>query len=329
MAGFSKIIGHESTIQHLRQALAADRVAHAYLIEGEDGSGKKLIAQTFAEALQCQQLKDDACGECVSCHKAASHNHPDILYVTHEKPNLISVGEIRSQLVGDVQVRPYESPYKVYIVEDAEKMNTEAQNALLKTLEEPPEYAVILLLTVNAQSLLETIRSRCVKLELKPVKDELVEAYLMEHLQIPDYQARLCLAFAQGSIGKAMELASSESFAQIRSTAVMLVSRAREMEISQLAGIVREMTQYKVTIRDFLDILAVWYRDVLYCKATTKADALIFRDQLQQIRQTARTSSYEGIETILEAIRVAQRRLEANVNFDLTMELLFMTIKEN
>ena len=151
----------------------------------------------------------------------------------------------------------------------------------------------------------------------------------MEHLQIPDYQARLCLAFAQGSIGKAMELASSESFAQIRSTAVMLVSRAREMEISQLAGIVREMTRYKVTIRDFLDILAVWYRDVLYFKATTKADALIFRDQLQQIRQTARTSSYEGIETILEAIRVAQRRLEANVNFDLTMELLFMTIKEN
>ncbi len=329
MAGFSKIIGHENTIEHLKHALAADRVAHAYLIEGEDGSGKKLIAETFAEALQCERLKDDACGGCPSCHKAETHNHPDIIYVTHEKPNLLSVSEIRTQLVGDVQIRPYESAYKVYIVEDAEKMNTEAQNALLKTLEEPPEYAVILLLTVNSAALLDTIRSRCVKLDLKPVKDELVERYLMEHLQIPDYQARLCLAFAQGSIGKAMELASSENFSRIRATALMLVSRAKEMEISQLSATVREVSQYKVTIGEFLDILSVWYRDVLYFKATRNADPLIFRDQLQQIRATARTSSYEGIEAILEAIKVAGRRLEANVNFDLAMELLFMTIKEN
>ena len=329
MAGFSKIIGHESTIEHLKQALSADRVAHAYLIEGEEGSGKMLIARTFAQALQCTRLKDDACGECQSCRKAESMNHPDIIYITHEKPNLISVGEIRTQLVGDVLIRPYESSRKVYIVEDAEKMNAEAQNALLKTLEEPPEYAVILLLTVNSASLLETIRSRCVKLDLKPVRDELVETYLMEHLQIPDYQARLCLAFAQGSIGKAMELASSENFTQIRATALMLVSRAKEMEVSQLAAVVRQIAQYKVTIGEFLDILAVWYRDVLYFKATRKADDLIFRDQIQQIRATARTSSYEGIEAILEAIRVAGRRLEANVNFDLAMELLFMTIKEN
>ena len=329
MAGFSGIIGHEQTIEHLKHALESERIAHAYLIEGEEGSGKKLLAETFAQALQCENLKADACGTCTSCHQAQTHNHPDIIYVTHEKPNLISVDEIRTQLVGDVLIRPYSSRYKVYIVEDAEKMNPAAQNALLKTLEEPPEYAVILLLTVNSASLLDTIRSRCVKLALKPVQDALVEKYLMEHLQIPDYQARLCLAFAQGSIGKAMELAASENFAQIRTTALMLVSRAREMEVSQLAGIVRDMAQYKVTIGEFLDILAVWYRDVLYFKATRNVEALIFRDQIQQIRATARTSSYEGIETILKAITAAKQRLDANVNFDLTMELLFMTIKEN
>lgn len=329
MAGFSDIIGHEETTAHLRGALREERTAHAYLIEGAEGTGKKLIARTFAEALLCERLKDDACGECASCRQAQSHNHPDIRYVTHEKPNLISVGEIRSQVVGDVMIRPYSRPWKVYIIEDAEKMNPEAQSALLKTLEEPPAYVVILLLTVNSAALLDTVRSRCVRLELKPVKDEQIERYLMEHLQIPDYQAKLCLAFAQGSIGKAMALASSENFAQIRAAALMLVTRAKEMEVSALAGVVKDVAQYKVTIDDFLDILSVWYRDVLYFKATRDVEALIFRDQFAQIRAAARTSSYEGLEQILEAIRTARVRLDANVNFDLTMELLFMTIKEN
>ena len=329
MAGFKDIIGHEQTVAHLRRSIESDKVAHAYLIQGETGTGKRLLADTFAQALLCSAPGSEACGTCHDCRQVLSGNHPDIVYVTHEKPGLISVDEIRKQVVGDVQIKPYNGKYKIYIIEEAEKMNQQAQSALLKTLEEPPSYVVILLLTVNAAALLETIRSRCIQLTLQPVSDELVEQYLMDHLQIPDYQARLCLAFAQGSIGKAMELASSESFAQIRRTALMVATKVRDMDVSQIASVVREVTQYKVSIGEFLDILAVWYRDVLYFKATRTADSLIFRDQLQQIRQTAKLSSYEGIETILEAIRTAKQRLDANVSFDLTMELLFMTIKEN
>ena len=329
MARFADIIGHEQTIAHLRRSIETDKVAHAYLIQGEAGTGKRLLADTFAQALECTAPGSETCGTCHDCRQAESGNHPDIIYVTHEKPGVISVAEIRTQVVGDIQIKPYNGRYKIYIIEEAEKMNASAQNALLKTLEEPPSYAVIILLTVNAATLLETIRSRCIQLTLQPVSDDLVEKYLMEHLQIPDYQARLCLAFAQGSIGKAMELAGSESFAQIRRTALMVATKVRDMDVSQITDVVKEVTQYKVSIGEFLDILAVWYRDVLYFKATRTADSLIFRDQLQQIRQTAKLSSYEGIETILEAIKTAKQRLDANVSFDLTMELLFLTIKEN
>ena len=249
--------------------------------------------------------------------------------MTHEKPGSIGVDDIRDQLVGDVMIKPYNGKYKIYIVEEAEKMTPQAQNALMKTLEEPPAYAVILLLTTNASVLLDTIRSRCVLLNLKPVPDEKVRRYLMEHLEIPDYQAEICVAFAQGSIGKAVTLASSENFNAIKASAMHLMSTVKEKDINDVINTVKEVQQYKVDIRDYLDILAVWFRDVLYFKATRDVDGVIFKDQLKNIRKSASTSSYEGLEQILNAIQTAKTRLDANVNFDLTMELLFLTIKEN
>lgn len=329
MSGFKDIIGHEQTLEHLKNAIHSGKVSHAYLIQGETGSGKRTLADAFAMTLQCEKGETDACGACHSCRQAASRNHPDIIYVTHEKPNSIGVDEIRTQLVGDVMIKPYNGKYKIYIVAEAEKMTVQAQNALLKTLEEPPAYAVILLLTTNAASLLETIRSRCVLLGLKPVQDDLVRRYLMEHMEIPDYQADICVAFAQGSIGKAMTLASSENFNAIKAAALQLLGHVKEMDINEIIGAVKSIVQYKISIGDYLDILAVWFRDVLYFKATRDVDGIIFRDQLKNIRNCARTSSYEGLETILQAIQTAKVRMNANVNFELTMELLFLTIKEN
>lgn len=329
MAGFRDMIGHEQTIEHLQNAIQSNKVSHAYLFQGEPGSGKGMMADAFAMTLQCSENGTDACGHCHSCRQAVGRNHPDIIYVTHEKPGSIGVDDIRDQLVGDVMIKPYNGKYKIYIVEEAEKMTPQAQNALLKTLEEPPAYAVILLLTTNASVLLDTIRSRCVLLNLKPVPDEKVRRYLMEHLEIPDYQAEICVAFAQGSIGKAVTLASSENFNAIKASAMHLMSTVKEKDINDVINTVKEVQQYKVDIRDYLDILAVWFRDVLYFKATRDVDGVIFKDQLKNIRKSASTSSYEGLEQILNAIQTAKTRLDANVNFDLTMELLFLTIKEN
>ncbi len=329
MAGFKDIIGREREIGHLTQAMRTGKVSHAYIFSGDKGTGKQRLADAFAMALQCTDGSEPPCGHCHSCRQAMSGNHPDIIHVRHEKPNSIGVEDVREQLVGDVQIRPYNGKYKIYIIPEAEKLTVQAQNAILKTIEEPPEYAVILLLATNEQVFLDTIRSRCVLLSLKPVPDAQVKAYLMEEIQIPDYEADICAAFAQGNIGKAVRLASSEDFNAIKSSAMKLIRSAGRMEISEIIDYVREVQDYKISIQDYLDILALWYRDMVYFKATRDVNGIIFKDELRTIRETVKICSYEGVEEVMKAIETAKARLAANVNFDLTMELLFLVIKEN
>jgi DNA polymerase-3 subunit delta' len=280
-------------------------------------------------ALQCEQGGIEPCGECHSCRQALSHNQPDIIFISHEKPNTIGVEDIRDQINNDIGIKPYSSPRKIYIMNEGEKMTPQAQNALLKTLEEPPEYAVILILTTNVDELLPTIRSRCVVLHMKPVKDALVKQFLMEELGVPDYKANICVAFARGNIGKAKLLASSEEFEKVKDEAITLVKYINDMEINEIVKAIKKISEYKLDVNDYLDILSVWYRDVLLYKATKDINSIVFREELPQIKRVADRSTYEGIETIVNALQQAQKRLEANVNFDLTMELLLLTIKEN
>ena len=223
----------------------------------------------------------------------------------------------------------YSSPYKIYIVDEAEKLSPQAQNALLKTIEEPPAYAVILLLTANTGMLLPTILSRCVVLDLKPVPSEKIKKYLMEELELPDYKADVCTAFAQGNVGKAKRLALSDSFSEMMEHAIHLVKYISEMDVSDLTEDLKKIGTYKIDINDYLDLLMVWYRDVLMFKATQDADLLIFKEELGAIRDKAKNSSYEGLECILKALDKAKIRLNANVNFDMVMELLLLTMKEN
>ena len=251
------------------------------------------------------------------------------MYVSHEKPNKIGVEDIRAQINGDIAIKPYSSPRKIYIMNEGEKMTVQAQNALLKTLEEPPEYAVILILTTHVEALLPTVLSRCVVLNMKPVSDALVKKYLMEELAVPDYKANICVAFARGNIGKAKLLASSEEFEKVRDEAITLVKYINDMEVNEIVKAIKKITEYKFDVNDYLDILSAWYRDVLLFKATKDVNSLIFKEEIQQIMRVSDRSTYEGIETIVNALQQAKRRLEANVNFDLTMELLLLTIKEN
>ncbi len=329
MAKFSDIIGQEQLKEHLQNAIKMKKVSHAYIINGERNSGKEFISRIFAMTLQCEKQDIEPCGVCHSCKQALSKNQPDIIRVMHEKPNTIGVEDIRTQINSDVAIKPYSSPRKIYIINEGEKMTVQAQNALLKTLEEPPEYAVILILTTNADLLLPTIRSRCVLLNMKPVRDELVKKYLMEELQIPDYKANICTAFARGNVGRAKQLAVSEEFDQVKEEAVMLLKYIKEMELSEIVAAIKKITEHQFDVTDYLDILSIWYRDVLMFKATNDANYLIFREEIPYIRKVADKTSYEGIETILEALEKAKSRLNANVNFDLTMELLLLTIQEN
>lgn len=329
MPGFSDVLGHEQTIAHMKSAIAANKVSHAYLLAGEKGSGKKLLAGIFARTLQCEAHGSEPCGKCHSCIQAESGNQPDIIYVTHEKPGSISVDDIRGQVNGDIQIKPYSSPYKIYIIDEAEKLTQQAQNALLKTIEEPPAYAIIMLLTANEGMLLQTIKSRCVTLTMKPVPLPMICQYLMEELQIPDYRADICVAFSQGNVGKARRLATSDSFGEMLEHALHMVKYISEMEPSDLVEDLKKINTYKMDIQDYLDLLMVWYRDVLMFKATRDADSLVFSNELNSIRDKAKDSSYEGLECIIKALEKAKVRLNANVNFDMAMELLLLTMKEN
>lgn len=329
MAGFKDIVGHEQIIEHLKTAIEMGKVSHAYILNGPDLSGKMMIAEAFARALLCEKQDPDGCGECRSCRQSDDRNNPDIIYVKHDKPNTISVDDIRTQLNNDIVIKPYSNQYKIYIVDEAEKMNQQAQNALLKTIEEPPVYAVIMLLTTNADSFLQTIRSRCITLNLKSVKNDVIKSYLMTEKKIPDYQADVCAAFAQGVVGKAIKLASSDDFNELKESALSLIKRLDDIDLYEMGEAIKQISDYKLQVQDYFDLITVWYRDVLYMKATNDVNGLIFKDEVYDIKKQASKHSYHGIETIIEALDKAKLRINANVNFDLVIELLLMTIKEN
>ena len=130
MSDFKDILGNETLKNHFKTAIRQQKISHAYIIEGEKGSGKKMLAEAFAKILQCEQRKaeqEEACGSCPSCKQMESRNHPDVIWVNHEKPNIISVKEVREQIVNTIDVMPYKGPYKIYMIDEAEKMNIAAQ----------------------------------------------------------------------------------------------------------------------------------------------------------------------------------------------------------
>lgn len=329
MAGFQNMIGHKQVITHLQNAIKMDKVSHAYIIHGEHGSGKSILAETLAMTLQCEKGGTEPCGVCHSCKQAISRNQPDIIHVTHETPNTIRVDDIRTQVNGDIEIKPYSSKYKIYIIDEADKLNQQAQNALLKTIEEPPSYAIVLLLVSNIGALLPTILSRCVTLKLGRIDDKLIKEYLMENLNVPDYTADICVAFAGGYLGRAVELASNEDFNNMKRDILSLLKDITQMELSDLVNRVKALQDYKLRMDEFFDIMIMWFRDVLLFKATNDRNGILFKDEASSVVKQAGRSGYDGIQNILEALEKAKARLAANVNFELVLELLLLVIKEN
>ncbi len=328
MQGFQQIVGHESVIQHLQNAIESGKVSHAYILHGEEGSGKKTLAAAFAKTLQCEEGSRSSCNHCISCMQADSNNHPDILWVTHEKAS-IGVDDIRNQVNGDIQIKPYSRRYKIYIIDSADKLTEAAQNALLKTMEEPPEYAVIILLANNINRLLPTVLSRAVLLSLRPVDKQLIKEFLITRHFVPDYMARLAADFSGGNVGKAIKYASSEEFEKTKDDVLHILKYMDDMEIYEIISGLKTIAANKSSIDDYLDLILLWYRDILMLKATNDPNLLLYKEEYQFIKKQANIRGYDEIENIINAIDKAKLRLRANVNFDITIELMLLTIKEN
>lgn len=327
MFSFSEIVGHEQIKEHMQAAIRDKKPFHAYLFQGEEGVGKEALARTFAAGLQCQsESADKPCKECVSCRQMESGNQPDVIWVTREKASL-GVDEIREQLCNTMDIKPFSSPYKIYLVPEAEKMTEAAQNALLKTIEEPPEYGIVILMTSNISALLPTIQSRCLTMEFRPLSTVVVESYVKEHCQVPDYQARASAAFAQGNLGKAMRYAKSEDFIERKDHIISLLRHVEQMDLSEMLAVIKDLGTRKDEVRDYIDLMVLWYRDVLLFKATKDINQLLFQDEASYISREASHRSYEKIEEILQAFEKAKVRLRANVNFDIMMELMLLALK--
>lgn len=329
---FSGIIGQDAVKNHLISAVRSGKIRSAYIFDGEEGSGKMMVAKAFASYILCEngpysgapgnENVFDSCGECPSCKRIMHDNSPDVIYVTHEK-TVVSVDDIREQLSDTISTRPYISKKKIYIVDDAEKMNNQAQNALLKTLEEPPDYAVIILLSKNAWSFLPTVLSRCVKLSMKPLLMEEVQAYLMKNKALPDYMARLFAMFSQGNLGKAINAASDEGFIEKRGAVVELMRSIKGKPLYEYSKKAAELSSDKEGLQQFFDLLLLWYRDVLLYKSCLDESRLCFRDESFTIRQQAKDLSYQKINAIFDAIDEARMKINFNVRADVTLTELF------
>lgn len=325
---FKDIVGHEDIIRHFRSSIEMDKISHAYIINGEVDSGKKMLAKAFVATLQCEEGGVEPCGTCKSCLKISTGNHPDVTIVTHEKPNVISVEEIREKVVESIYTKPYESKYKIYVIPDAHLMNAQAQNALLKTIEEPPEYGIIILLTSNLNRLLETVLSRCIVLNTKPIRERDMLQHLVKELGLTEEKAYFCLDFAQGNLGKAIKLATNSEYVQVIDSVVGVLKKIQDMDVDDLASALEQIQKFKMSINDYMDLMMMWYRDVLMLKVTGNIDKLLFKGEYSTMKKQAQVHSYKAIEDKIDAIARAKRRLDVNANFDVTMELLLLTLKE-
>ena len=323
METFRSVVGHKRVISYLQESVRGGHVSHAYLLDGPDGVGKRLVAKIFAATLLCTEGGTEPCGRCLSCRQVDSGNQPDITWVTHEK-SIITVGEIRQQLCNVVQVKPMAGPYRIFIVDEAERMNAEAQNALLKTLEEPPSYAVILLLTNNAESLLPTIRSRSVLLQMLPApENELVE-WLMDREKLPDYRARLAAAYAGGSPGQALACARSEEFQKQRDAAVSMMKAVPTMREDRMSQLAKDFAGAKDAQETLLGLLLVWLRDVLAYKAIGPKARLMFAEDADSVAFHAEGLSYEDIMKLSGDIGTIRANRAVNVNMEIAFWLYLL-----
>ena len=325
MYTFEEIRGNTPLVEQLRRSAASGRSSHAYLFLGGAGAGKRLIANTFAKALQCEGEKRP-CDSCKSCHAFNHGNHPDVIYFQQLKNGkTYTIEDVREQLLETVDLKPFQYEKKIYIIEKADTLNIQSQNALLKTLEEPPAHAVFLLLAERAEAFLPTILSRVVVMKIRPLSAETIADYLMQAGHLAE-ESHILSAYAQGRIGQALELVEDEGFREMRQDILGKLEALPSMSEGDAYLLAKDLEGYKNDLR-FLDIMELWYRDLLTAKSLREEGYLIQRDKKDAIFRAAKEPA-ALLAKKAAAVRTARMRLAQNANFRLTMEVMLMDLKE-
>ena len=325
MYTFEEIRGNTPLVEQLRRSAASGRSSHAYLFLGGAGAGKRLNANTFAKALQCEGTHRP-CDSCKSCHAFNHGNHPDVIYFQPLKNGkTYTIEDVREQLLETVDLKPFQYEKKIYIIEKADTLNIQSQNALLKTLEEPPAHAVFLLLAERAEAFLPTILSRVVVMKIRPLSAETVADYLMQAGHTAE-ESHILSAYAQGRIGQALELVADEGFREMRQDILGKLEALPSMSEGDAYLLAKDLESYKNDLR-FLDIMELWYRDLLTAKSLREEGYLIQKDKKDAIFRAAKEPA-AVLAKKAAAVRTARMRLAQNANFRLTMEVMLMDLKE-
>ena len=326
ITGFSDFIGQDTIKNYFADSAGSGRVNHSYILSGREGSGRRTLARLFGAALLCENDENKPCGTCKSCRMAFSDNHPDLITVVHEKPTVLSVREIREQLVSGIAVKPYYGGRKIYIVPDCELMKQEGQNALLKTIEEPPSYAVIILITDNPDSLLPTVRSRSMELSLNPLPDGIVKDHLIKNTGAGDREASVCAAFAGGSIGMAQKFRQSETFGEDLKMTLDFIKQSKDLPANEIFSFAKEVSADKESLLQILDIILFMYRDILMYKTLKEDASLTFIDETEYIVSKARTTDLEDISRVIKSTEDLRGRLKFNANTEAALDVLLLDI---
>ena len=321
MYRYSEALCQERIINYLKKIKAAGSISHAYIIQDEFSENAKTIAYAFAMSLHCQKGGVEACYDCHACKQILKNNHPDLIYVEAQNQKSISVGDIREKVNDTVEIKPYNSLYKVYIIDKADSMTVQAQNALLKTMEEPPEYAVIILIAQSLDRFLPTIKSRCIKLHISLISNQVILEKLRS-LGIDSELSKSLASFSRGNLAKALTFSREENINIYKENINILtnISSSNSMELYDYA----ELINARENKMDFMDFCLMWYRDILLLSVNKNAENLIFKSEYRTLRKLTSVYSFSDLENITDSINHAIEELSSNVNSKYVIKLMLM-----
>jgi DNA polymerase-3 subunit delta' len=321
---FADITGHERIVEVFRRSVRSGKISHSYIFEGIPGCGRRQTALALIQAIYCKAVDDDACGVCPSCRKIAGGNHADIHFVEPlpDKRD-ISIDQLR-EIQRELSLRPYEAPRKACIMEPAERMSVNAANSLLKTLEEPPGNAIIILLSENADMLLPTIRSRCQLIRFSPLSPENIQLLLEKNGMLPD-AASLLAPLSEGSMQKASEL-DNDTLAVRREKLITHLSALDIGRISSIFDTAEELAGNREETLESLDLLLSLARDAVYLHAGSSD--IVNTSIRPALESFAARCTLDGTLQILGAITETRRAVQRNANNKLALDCLFMKMAE-
>ncbi|MGM0409925.1 MAG: DNA polymerase III subunit delta' [Bacillota bacterium] len=322
---FDKIIDQKEVVDILQEELKEERINHAYLFYGKEGIGKKTLAIEFARALLCNEMKNDSCNNCRSCRRIEHRNHPDLKIIeSEEKSKNLKISQIR-ELQREIAYKPYESEYKIYIIDGAENMTVQAANSLLKTLEDPPSYAIIILIAEEINRLLPTVISRCQNLSFSNISRKNIEDFLLDR-GVSNKKVKLISGLARGSIAKALEISANDKFLNERKKIYDFLKDINDIKKVEIFSQVEEMMKLLKDEFPLFNLLSSWYRDIIIYKSGNHKQLVNF-DYKNEIKKEAKRYSLNELLKIVNLINEHQNYIDRNAFKDLTLQVLFLKIR--